>query len=135
VQYKKMYEGLKEENDKLRAENGDLLCGLHAHADTLRADNERLKARLDRAQQELARQRRLIDGGAAAAQMPGNEVSPSAGAAANGVKDLEGVAEDQNLFEVRIEKAELDVGAEVGTFVTVDFYDHLTQVHRLYQCT
>jgi hypothetical protein len=130
MQYKQLYEGLKIENEKLRAENGDLLCGLHAHADTLRADNERLKSRLDRTQQELERQRQLLDGATAAAEMRRGaeaEAVPAAGASS---KVLEGVSDEQNLFELRIERAELNVGADVGTFVTVDFYDHLTQVQR-----
>jgi hypothetical protein len=42
--------------------------------------------------------------------------------------DLDGIAEDQNLFEVRIEAAELEVAADVATFFTIDFYDHPTQV-------
>ena len=129
MQYKKLYTGVSAENEQLRAENGDLLRGLSAHSDALRAENARLHARLDRAQQELDKLRKLLE----AAQRGGGGGGGGAAAddkAAEGVSkaDLEGVGEDQNLLELRIERADLEVSVDVGTFFTVDFYDHPTQV-------
>lgn len=134
AQYKQLYYELKSENDKLRTENGDLLCAQQAHVDQLHSENDRLKARLDRAQQELQRARQPQDGASAARDRSSADVQHQEAAAAASGADLEGVADDQNLFELRIEGAELNVGADVGTFVTVDFYDHLTQVPVVLQC-
>jgi hypothetical protein len=126
VQYKKLYTEVSAENETLRAENGDLGRRLSSHADALRKENATLAARVDRAQQELERLRqqlaRRVCGGCGGSIAPGPDE-----AGATSEKDLEGIAEDQNLFEVRIEKGELEVSADVGTFFTLDFYDHPTQ--------
>ena len=126
AQYKQLYATVTAENERLRAENGDLLRGLNSHADALRADNARLQARLDRAQQELDKARRLV----AAAQAGGGAAAVAAAARAEApdvARELEGVGEDENLFELRIERGALEVSVDVATFVTVDFYDHPTQ--------
>ena len=130
MQYKKLYARVTAENEQLRADNGDLLRNVSSHSDSLRAENERLLARLDRLQQEIDKLRKLLEaaqsgGTTGGGANVGGEIVEGGGASK---EDLEGVGEDQNLFELRIERADLEVSVDVGTFFTVDFYDHPTQV-------
>jgi hypothetical protein len=125
MQYERLYTSVTAENERLRAENGELLRGLNSHSEALRAENSRLQARLDRTQQEFERVRKMHD----ATQAPAGSTSVTALHGAAGVAELDGVAEDQNLFELRIDKGDLDVSSNVASFITVDFYDHPTQVY------
>ena len=117
MQYKKLYQEVKDENMRLRAHNGDISQALHQEMRALQRDNCKLQQLLEKAESD---NRKLID-------TPADGSGPTS-AVETGESDLAGLQPDENIFEVRIEEGELSVDSQVSTFLTLDFFDHATQV-------
>ena len=130
MQFKQLYQQVANENQELRTNNGALARGYDDTVEQLRKEASQLKVLADKHRQTIAEQQKYID-----ALRRGQDVPPlSADAPALDDKELEDVPKDCNLFEVKIDAAELDVVADVGTFFTLDFYDHPTQVRQAVTC-
>jgi DNA replication initiation complex subunit (GINS family) len=117
VQYTKLYQEVKDENLQLRTQNGDISQALNQEMRALQRDNCKLRQLLEKAESEL---RNLME-------KPNHQVVKAADSD-SGESDLAGLQPDENIFEVRIEEGELSVDSQVSTFLTLDFFDHATQV-------
>lgn len=122
MQYQRLYGQVAEENRRLRTENGDLLQGLNKEMQALQLENSRLQAQLERSERDLAAARLAASEASAAAVAPeqSTNVAPA--------EDMGDLRPDENIFELQIVMAELNVGPNVTTFFTLDFFDHATQV-------
>lgn len=127
MQYTKLYQEVKDENMRLRAQNGDISQALNQEMRALQRDNCKLQQLLEKAESDL---RKLLE--------TPNDQPVMVGDVESGESDLAGLQPDENIFEVRIEEGELSVDSQVSTFLTLDFFDHATQVRAsecLFICT
>jgi DNA repair exonuclease SbcCD ATPase subunit len=123
MQFKKLYQEVKDENLKLRTQNGDISQALNQEMRALQRDNCKLQQLLERAESDL---RNLME--------KSNDQPVKAREVETGESDLAGLQPDENVFEVKIESGELNVDSEVSTFLTLDFFDHATQVSAVAEC-
>lgn len=121
VQFQKLYGQVSEENKQLRIDNGELLQGLNQEMHALQLENSRLQGQLERTERDLA-------GARLAAQEAPTTTEPAVLPATSKDDDLGDLKEGENIFELQIVMAELNVAAHVTTFFSVDFFDHATQV-------
>jgi DNA repair exonuclease SbcCD ATPase subunit len=123
MQFKKLYQEVKDENLKLRTQNGDISQALNQEMRALQRDNCKLQQLLERAESDL---RNLME--------KSNDQPVKVREVETGESDLAGLQPDENVFEVKIESGELNVDSEVSTFLTLDFFDHATQVCAVAEC-